>query len=327
MVTALPALATLSPWVSASLVALSISAALSPTVTMKCDVVATFSDISLVVSFCTATAPLTFSNTGRIASIACEIRCTASTEPAASFCSASIFLVISSVAFWVCTASALTSEATTAKPRPAEPARAASMVELSAKQRGLAGDLRDQIDDIADGGGRFPQAVDIGLGLARGGAGLIGELAGVAHLGADAFGRMGELVGGLRERGRGVVRGAGAPGQGVGALADGGERRRRGLGAAGDRIGRAFELADHRAQFEFEQFEDFLGGIAVRSRVSIGGDRGLRRLGFDGRRSRFRRTLSKQTERHGPLSGTCNEAVILAFGREVMVNDCLIRRQ
>jgi hypothetical protein len=34
---------------------------------------------------------------------------------------------------WVCTASALTSEATTAKPRPAAPARAASMVELSAR--------------------------------------------------------------------------------------------------------------------------------------------------------------------------------------------------
>jgi hypothetical protein len=85
-----------------------------------------------VVWFCSATAPLTFSNTGRIASIACEIRCTASTDPAASFCSASIFLVISSVACWVCTASALTSVATTAKPRPASPARAASMVELSA---------------------------------------------------------------------------------------------------------------------------------------------------------------------------------------------------
>ena len=132
MVTALPALATLSPWASACLVTVSISAALSPTATMKFDAVAALSDISLVVSVCSATAPLTISNTGRIASIACEIRCTASTEPAASRCSASIFFEISSVAFWVCTASALTSVATTAKPRPAEPARAASMVELSA---------------------------------------------------------------------------------------------------------------------------------------------------------------------------------------------------
>src|ERR1700723_1210701 len=132
IVTSLPALATCSRCASASFAAWSISAALSPTDAMKLEAVATFPVISLVVWFCSATAPLTFSNTGRIAWIACEIRCTASTDPAASRCSASIFFLISSVASWVCTASALTSEATTAKPRPAAPARAASMVELSA---------------------------------------------------------------------------------------------------------------------------------------------------------------------------------------------------
>src|ERR1700740_378733 len=41
---------------------------------------------------------------------------------------------ISPVAFAVCSASAFTSEATTAKPRPASPARAASMVAFSAKR-------------------------------------------------------------------------------------------------------------------------------------------------------------------------------------------------
>ena len=41
---------------------------------------------------------------------------------------------ISPVALAVCSASALTSEATTAKPRPASPARAASMVALSASR-------------------------------------------------------------------------------------------------------------------------------------------------------------------------------------------------
>ena len=131
------------------------------------------------------------------------------------------------------------------------------------QQRGLLGDLRDQVDDIADRGRGLPQPIDIGAGFARGGAGLVGEFAGVAHLGADAFGRMGELLGGLREHGRGALRRTGAPGQRVGALANGGERRGGGLGAAGDRIGRAFELADHRAEFEFEQFEDFPGGIVL----------------------------------------------------------------
>ena len=41
---------------------------------------------------------------------------------------------ISPVALAVCSASAFTSEATTAKPRPASPARAASMVALSASR-------------------------------------------------------------------------------------------------------------------------------------------------------------------------------------------------
>jgi len=41
---------------------------------------------------------------------------------------------ISPVALAVCSASAFTSEATTAKPRPASPARAASMVALSASK-------------------------------------------------------------------------------------------------------------------------------------------------------------------------------------------------
>ncbi|MFK4572295.1 hypothetical protein ABIF94_003731 [Bradyrhizobium ottawaense] len=42
--------------------------------------------------------------------------------------------LISPVALAVCSASALTSEATTAKPRPASPARAASMVALRARR-------------------------------------------------------------------------------------------------------------------------------------------------------------------------------------------------
>ena len=43
------------------------------------------------------------------------------------------------------------------------------------QQRGLLCDLRDQVDDIADGGRGFAQAIDIDAGFARGGAGLVGE--------------------------------------------------------------------------------------------------------------------------------------------------------
>ena len=176
-------------------------------------------------AFCSATAPLTLSNTGRIASIACEIRCTASAEPAASCCSASIFLVISSVAPWVCTASALTSVATTAKPLAGFAGARGLDGGVEREQRGLPRDLGDQIDDIADRGGGFAQAVDIGAGFLRRGAGLIGELAGIAHLRADALRRVGEFFGGMGESSRRSLRGVGAPGQRVGALADVGKRR------------------------------------------------------------------------------------------------------
>ena len=165
------------------------------------------------------------------------------------------------------------------------------------QQRGLPRDLRDQVDDIADRRRRLPQAIDVDAGLAGGVAGLVGELAGVVHLRADALRRMGELVGGLRKGRRRGLRGAGAFCQGIGALADGGKGGRGGLGTAGNRSGGTFELADHAAEFELQQFKDFL------RRVAVGGDRvgrrhGCRRLGLRGRLSRFRHSLSKQTERH-----------------------------
>ena len=58
----------------------------------------------------------------------------ASTAVVVEVCTDWIWAEISSVAFAVCTASDFTSEATTAKPRPDSPARAASMVALSASR-------------------------------------------------------------------------------------------------------------------------------------------------------------------------------------------------
>ena len=110
---------------------------------------------------------------------------------------------------------------------------------IEREQRGLPGDLRDQIDDIADRGGRLAQAIDILAGVIGGGAGLVGEVAGLPHLGGDAFGRMGEFVGGLRKAGRGAVRGAGLSGQRVGTFADRMQRGGGRLRAVGDRIGGA----------------------------------------------------------------------------------------
>ncbi len=103
-------------------------------------------------AFCSATAPLTFSNTGRIASIACEMRCTASTEPAASFCSASIFLrdLFGGVLGLHRERLDLGGDHGKAAPGGAGARRLDGGVER--QQRGLPGDLRDQVDDVADRG-------------------------------------------------------------------------------------------------------------------------------------------------------------------------------
>ncbi|MGY3464366.1 hypothetical protein ACVW0I_001237 [Bradyrhizobium sp. LM6.11] len=82
------------------------------------------------------------------------------------------------------------------------------------------------------------------------------------------------------------------PGQRVGAVADGGKRRGGRPGAAGHRIGGALELANHRSQLEFQQFQDFLGGIALNGRSGLGIDR-LRSLRGCRRRSHVRQTLPK----------------------------------
>ena len=61
------------------------------------------------------------------------------------------WLEMSLVASVVLSASLRTSSATTAKPRPASPARAASDGGIEgAKQVGLVGDFLDQVDDAAD---------------------------------------------------------------------------------------------------------------------------------------------------------------------------------
>ncbi len=167
------------------------------------------------------------------------------------------------------------------------------------EQRGLPGDLRDQVDDIADRRRGFAQAVDIGAGFAGGGAGLVGELAGVAHLRADALRRLGELVGGVRKGGVAVPCAALVrPVRASVRWRMVGQRGRGRLGAAGDRIGRALELADHGAEFEFQQFEDFLGRIALGAeRSPVAAAAGFS-CGCSGRARRFRHPLFEQTEGH-----------------------------
>jgi hypothetical protein len=89
------------------------------------------------------------------------------------------------------------------------------------------------------------------------------------------------------------LRGVGPAGQGVGAVANGGKRRGGRLGAAGHRIGGALELANHGAQLEFQQFQDFLGRIAFDGRGRLGMGRRLRGLRGSRSCSHVRQTLPK----------------------------------
>src|SRR5664280_718339 len=94
----------------------------------------TFCEISLVAALCCCTDAATAAVYSSISCMRWAIRPIASTALSVEFCTSMIWLEISSVAFAVCTASDFTSAATTAKPRPASPARAASMVALSASR-------------------------------------------------------------------------------------------------------------------------------------------------------------------------------------------------
>src|SRR5580704_3251148 len=91
-------------------------------------------DMSPVAALCSSTAAAIAAEISEICWIVPLISLIAATESCVALCMPAICVEMSPVALAVCAASALTSWATTAKPRPASPARAASMVALSASR-------------------------------------------------------------------------------------------------------------------------------------------------------------------------------------------------
>jgi hypothetical protein len=75
--------------------------------------------------------------------------------------------LISPVAFAVCSASAFTSDATTAKPRPRFAGARGLDGGVQCQQVGLAGNGVDQFDHIADAARRLRQFADAVVGLLR----------------------------------------------------------------------------------------------------------------------------------------------------------------
>ena len=109
-------------------------AMLAASVSFTCAAICAFSEISLVATLCCSTALAIAEVTSLMPRIELPISRTAATAPLVELWIAAICSAISLVALAVWPASDLTSCATTAKPRPASPARAASMVALSASR-------------------------------------------------------------------------------------------------------------------------------------------------------------------------------------------------
>ena len=108
--------------------------------------------------------------------------------------------LISPVAFAVCSASAFTSDATTAKPRPgfAGPRRLDGGIER--QQIGLAGDGVDQFHHVADPRGRLGEFADAVIGLLRLLHRLTGDPRRALDLAADLVDRGRHLFGGGCDR-------------------------------------------------------------------------------------------------------------------------------
>ena len=110
------------------------SVMLEETCWVPCAACWTLREISCVAAPCSSTAAAMVEEISDSFSMVPLISLMASTNSWVAAWMPVICWPISPVAFAVCSASAFTSEATTAKPRPASPARAASMVALSASR-------------------------------------------------------------------------------------------------------------------------------------------------------------------------------------------------
>ena len=132
---------------------------------------------------------------------------------------------ISWVARVVWLASSLTSAATTAKPRPASPARAASMVALSASRLVWPAMVVISADDVADPRGGGAEVLDEAGGLGRLLHRAQGEVGRAVDLAADLLHRRAEFLGRRRH------------GVDVGGRLLGGRRHRHRLVGGAGRVG------------------------------------------------------------------------------------------
>jgi hypothetical protein len=118
--------------------------------------------------FCSFTATETAVAQLSISCIRPEIRSIAETAPVVACCTAMVSRAMSSVVVAVCTANDLTSEAAIAKPLPASPARAASIVALRASRLVCPAMARMSLfDDVGDLLRGLSQCCDLAICVVR----------------------------------------------------------------------------------------------------------------------------------------------------------------
>src|SRR3974390_1866488 len=124
-----------------------------------------------------------------------EMRPIAATAPPVAVCTEVISLEISSVALAVCTASDLTSEATAAKPRPASPARAASIVAFNARRLVCAAMLEIRLTTEPIFSTASEKRANVGVSARRVRDGLLRRLSATDDLRVNFLDRGVELIG------------------------------------------------------------------------------------------------------------------------------------
>src|SRR4029077_13071869 len=158
------------------------------------EALATLCEISPVAALCSSTAAETAVAQLSISCIRPEMRLMADTALEVAACTAMISLEISSVALAVCTASDLTSEATTAIAGFAGAGRFDGGIEC--QKVGLPSDGADQFDNVADFLRGLRQRGDLMIGALRFADCRAYDLRRLGQLAADFVDRAGQFIGG-----------------------------------------------------------------------------------------------------------------------------------
>ena len=149
----------------------------------------------------------------------------------------------------------MTSCATTAKPRPASPARTASIVALSASRLVCLAIAAIRLTTLPISADEAFSPSTLLPAAAAACAGIVGQRAGVAHLAADLVGRFREFFGRIGKVVRVLGRLSRQRCELLALRVDRAEHVGGRARAAAHRVGGALHVADHRREIDFDQVD------------------------------------------------------------------------